>query len=273
MKLKTYLRIFALSFVNILALPSHANDLNIISFNLEAEGSNIYVLANQLEKLSSQRKVDIWLFSDINPEWTDELTNAVAIGSEIEVDFVPGNAGKTNRCLIVFNKERFEVLKISNLGSDYPYNQHPLALVKFRDRASGKSFLTLLNPQASTRYISPFLAEDLNSWARTINEPVIAVGHFGFTLPVSPQDASSLDKQFLKMVKDDIFGWMRPMELLPNYCARQNAIFDFILIAESTNTWSGKTEIIPMTSNYCDDHRDNTHDSSHRPVFASITTF
>lgn len=272
MKLKTYFRILALCLVTILMSPGYAKDLKIISFNLEAQGSNINVLANQLEDLSAQREVDIWLFSDINPQWTDELANAIAIGSGIEIDFVPGNAGKNNRYLIVFNNQRFEVLDIGNPGLEYTFNQYLLTLVKFRERASGKIFMTLLNPSSSTDFISAFLAEDLNLWARTINEPVIAVGHFGFTLPVSPKDGS-LDSRFMEMVKDDIFGWMRPIELIPDYCARKNAIFNFVLIAEAANTWSGKAEVIPMTSSYCNDHRDNAHDSNHRPVYARISTF
>ena len=106
MKIKSYLQLLVSSVVAVMAFSSHARDLNIVSFNLEAQGSSIHVLAHQLEDLSAQREVDIWLFSDINADWSDELANAVAAGSNHDIDFAPRDAGKSNRFLAVFNRER-----------------------------------------------------------------------------------------------------------------------------------------------------------------------
>ena len=267
--MKKYLKLFAVWSFMMFFASAHARNLNVVSFNLEARGANIHVLANQLEHLSREKDVDIWFFTDIQPEWTDELANAVAIGSEIEVDFIPRKGGRDNRFLIVYDKERFEVLAVDNPEIGRSFRKNTVSLVKFKERESGKSFMTLLQPYSQSNYLPTYITEDLNAWAEQLNDPVVALGHFDFEWSISKGD-TFLDRKYLEMVSGDIFKWVRPITLIPTNCERRDEISDFILTSGGANNWSAHAEIIQMGLNYCVDHRKNNHDSNHRPVYASF---
>lgn len=269
MKLEKYIGFFVLLFLSSYFATAQAQGFNFLNFNLESNGANIQVLTHQIERLSHEKNVDVWLFSDIQPDWTDELANAVAIGSGAEVDFIPRNGGMDNRFLIVFKKERFDVLYADNPNLGDSYANHLITIAKFRERPTGNSFITLLNSSTPRDYLGSSLARDLNNWAEKIDDPIIAFGHFNFEWPIT-KEARFLDPNYRELVGNSTFRWVRPSELMPTYCDKQDEIHDFVFTSGSAMGWKSRAEIIPMSSTYCNNHQKNPLDSNHRPIYASF---
>ena len=267
MILEKYIRFLILLFLNTYIATAQAGNYNFLSFNLESKGANIQVLSKQIEQLSEEKDVDIWLFSDIQPDWTDEIANAVAMGSGSEVDFIPRNGGIDNRFLIVFNKERFNMLYASNPELGDSHSNHLITMAKFRESATGKSFVTLLNASAPTDYSGAYLARDVNNWAKDLTDPVIAFGHFNFEWPITKEERF-LDPNYRELVGHSTFRWVRPAKLIPTYCEKQDEIFDFVFTSGTASGWKAQAEIIPMSSTYCNNHQKNLLDSNHRPIYA-----
>ena len=161
-----------------LASTVQARDLTLKTAQVGQHDTDVLDIAHQLERISQSRDIDIWLLYDIEPHWSDEIANAIAIGSNSKIDFFPRNGGLDNRFLIVFKSEE---LRVKNLGKPL-LNQYSagddLALVEFCDTRSRIQFSTLLIHGSAHEYPSPYLESDLNDWARHAKHPLIAVGQF-----------------------------------------------------------------------------------------------
>jgi endonuclease/exonuclease/phosphatase family metal-dependent hydrolase len=249
-----------------------AEDLTVVSFNVESGGSDPVVIATQ--QMQPLDGVDIWGLSEVqNEAWVNALETGAEAGENAGFDSILGRTGGGDRLAILYNSAlleavRHEELDELNLGG----NVRAALVAQFRLRQTGKEFLFVVNhlyrSETEQRHEQARL---LNAWVQEQSLPVIAVGDYNFDFDVTDGDKGDRDAGFDLITQNEAFVWIRPENLTATFCsAKYNSILDFIFVANAAKTWTAKSSKVLFadpTSNYCPD--DETT-SDHRPITATF---
>lgn len=84
------------------SVSSWAQKIEIVDLGLNSRFLSHSTIANRIETIAREKKAEVWMFTDINPGWSDELINAVALGADMEVGFYPQRPGRFNRWLLIY---------------------------------------------------------------------------------------------------------------------------------------------------------------------------
>jgi len=164
----------------------------------------------------------------------------------------------------------FEIKEINIL------NRYRAPLVAhLKDRANGTEFLVMVNHLARGKAeIRQKQATMLVDWARDQTLPVFALGDYNFDFVFKTRKGNPA---FSNMLKDNIWRWVEPVELIDTnwYDNPRNpdgiddypgSILDFAFVAASAKNWKSTCRVLVREGDFPDDKTT----SDHRPFEMTI---
>ena len=236
--------------------------LRILAWNVESEGSDPEVIAQQLRAMGHY---DVYGLSEVLPQAAQQFTAA----PEGNYQAIVTRSGYNDRLQIIYDADRFELVRRLEL-SEIDNDRHRAPLVAhLRDRNSGREFMVMVNHLA--RGDADFRTKQaklLVEWARNQTLPIVAVGDYNFDYVFA---TGTGNEGFKAMLRDNIFHWVRPVEWIdsnwfdPEPDGKDNfpgSLLDFVFLAGPATEWHAECRILVREGDFPDDERT----SDHRPV-------
>ncbi len=239
-----------------------AQELKILAWNVESEGSDPATIAQQLEEFQD---VDIIALSEVLP------TDFIRFSSGRQE--IHSDTGNNDRLMIAFNPDRFELVRQINLDEINNGRHRSPLVAHLREKVGGFEFLVVNNHLA--RGNAEFRAEQalgLVEWARNSPIPIVAVGDYNFDYEFATKTGN---EGFRAMLRDGIWKWIEPNEILDsNYFDGDgdgqddypDSLLDFVFVAGSAMEWPIHCEVIVRDGDFPDDKQT----SDHRPILTII---
>lgn len=246
-----------------------AAELRVVSWNMESGDASPYYLAKQIRKMHD---VDLWGLSEVKDEqWAATFAKSAQNARGKAFKAILGSTGRADRLLIMFNVERFKLIKSYelddiNIGGTL---RAPL-VVDLLDNETGIEFSFVVNHLARGK-TKPEprrtqQAKMMKTWALNKNGPVVAVGDYNFDCELP--DLTKCDQAYYEMVSGDVFDWVKPSNPIRTQCNRKyNSILDFVFVGNQARAWAPKSTILHSQYSMCDDNADK---SDHRPVLGVL---
>jgi endonuclease/exonuclease/phosphatase family metal-dependent hydrolase len=265
--------VVAIALLTCLSLPTLAQRLMVISWNLESGESSNTFIANRVKTFQG---IDLWGLSEVQNDTTASIFEGAAEDGE-NADFrrVLSESGGDDRLAIIYNATRFTLVRHMELhrvtydSDTLPpgRSQRSPLVVELRENASSKQFMFMVNHLArGDRNIRLQQAERLNAWVRQQTVPVIATGDYNFDWEVNGGDTSH-DAGYDKMTANNAWSWVRPTTLIKSQCDPQfNSVLDFVFVNAGARNWQITSTILQVPGD-CQDDNDKP---DHRPVQAEF---
>ena len=247
--------------------PTTSGVISVLSWNVESGGSDPAVIAKQLKELGEH---DIYCLSEVDPKSFEQ--NASALGDMFMA--VNGKSGRDDRLQIIFNKDRFELLEQKELMEYREFvlnngtHRSPL-YARLKDKATGLQFIVMTNHLArGNAELRTKQAIGLREWARDQNVGVINIGDFNMDFDFRTERGN---EAFPEIIKDNIFTWVRPVELIDTNWADNDgdgkdnypdSMLDFAFVSGPAKDWKPECKVIVRDGDFPDDKTT----SDHRPI-------
>ncbi len=255
-----------------------APPLRILSWNVESEGADPDVIAEELQNLPAYH---IYALSEVKRTDLRRFTDAIGNGKSSLYRNIHSATGHHDRLEIIFDTARLELLEARELFvvrntpvNDEAWHHRSPLVAKFRDKQWNRSFLLVLNHLArGDAVLRATQAEGLTKWASAARLPVIAVGDFNFDYVFATRQGNAAFDVFLR---GDTWKWIRPLELVDTNWADfdedgeddyPGSMLDFVFTAGAAKKWSAASQVIVRRGDFPDDEST----SDHRPVELVIT--
>lgn len=253
--------------------PSHtaANPLRILAWNVESDGNDPIVIAEQLKRMDDYH---IYALSEAGRYDVMPYADALGHGKGFTFFHFGSSTGRDDRLAFIFDSSRLELIKSSELflqGSRRLNDwRHRSPLVgHFRDKLNQVEFLVTVNHLArGNAKLRTEQAAGLREWAAEQTLPVIAVGDYNLDYDFPTEKGNSAFDEF---VKDDTWTWVKPAKMIDTNWADYNgdgvddypdSMLDFAFVAGEAKSWNPKSKVITRRG----DFPDNDRTSDHRPV-------
>lgn len=251
---------------------SASQSIRMLAWNIESNGANGDVIADQLSTLG---RYDIYGFTEVRPlDWP-------AIKASLGDGFVYfySKTGYDDRTAFAINKFRFDVLDQYEMEQHEGYvlnpgNYRSPHVCELKDRATGTQFLLMLNHLARGKAaVRQRQAEGLREWAKTIEQPIVAIGDYNFDYVFATQKGNPAFDLFLA---DDVYQWVVPEPLIDSnwYDGDQDgeddypgSILDFAFVTGQAKSWRPVSRVIVREGDFPDD----LITSDHRPIELVLT--
>ncbi len=252
------------------AVPSasHRAEYSMLSWNVESEGADASVIADQLTQLNLNDHYDVFALSEVMPGDFGKFRDA--LGEHYKYAY--SRSGNNDRLQILFNEDRFELVRQFSLDEINILNRYRAPLVvHLKDRINGTEFLVMVNHLARGKAeIRQEQATRLVEWARTQTLPVFALGDYNFDFVFETRKGNLA---FANMLRDNIWRWVEPSELIDTnwYDNPQEpdgkddypgSILDFVFVAGPAKDWNSVCNVIVREGDFPDDEKT----SDHRPI-------
>jgi endonuclease/exonuclease/phosphatase family metal-dependent hydrolase len=260
-----------------LAIPSAdhvvpASQYNLLSWNVESDGATSKVICKQLAKLNQNDHYDILTLSEVLP--SDLKKFRYALGKHYK--YVYSKSGFSDRLEILYNENNFELVRHFEIKEINILNRYRAPLVaQLKDRATGTEFMVMVNHLARGKAeIRQKQATMLVEWARDQTLPVFALGDYNFDFVFKTRKGNPA---FSNMLKDNIWRWVEPVELIDTnwYDNPRNldgiddypgSMLDFAFVTGSAKDWKSTCRVLVREGDFPDDKTT----SDHRPFELTI---
>lgn len=240
--------------------------ITIVGWNVESGGALQNVVS---DRIAAFQDVDIWALSEVNATDAEDFEFGAEEGEGANYESYLGTTGAADRLLLIWDEDRFDLMtqgQVPEIG----FSARAPLWVALRDTTTGLDFIVMVNhlhrSNDNTRHTQ---ATMLNAWAASQTMPVIALGDYNFDWNL-PNGDSDHDIGYDNMVKNGVWEWIRPAELVTTQCSGWpcgfNSVLDFVFAAGPARDWNIATEIIVTENDFPDDN--TTPD--HRPVMAVV---
>ncbi len=242
--------------------------LRIFSWNVESEGADSEVIADQLSKMGGY---DVYGLVEVLPQDLGRFRDA--LGKNYKYAY--SKSGNNDRLQLLYNEGRFELvrqLELDDINFEMRYRS-PL-LIHLRDRATKSEFMVMVNHLARGKEeVRTRQAEQLVEWARGQTLPIFAIGDYNFDYVFATETGND---GFRTMLRDNIWQWIKPDPLVdtnwydPEKTGNDvypGSILDFAFVAGQATEWNCVCNVIVREGDFPDDEKT----SDHRP-FELIAT-
>jgi endonuclease/exonuclease/phosphatase family metal-dependent hydrolase len=243
-----------------------AQTLTVVSWNVESGGSDDQVIR---QRIGSFQGVDLWGLSEVaNPTSASTFETGAEDGEDANFEKVVGATGGGDRLAIIFNAERFRLVRSQELTHINQGNHRAPLVAELQEIPSNRNFIFMVNHLArGNADLRRRQGTQLNEWVRTQTIPVIAVGDYNFDWSVNGGDQDH-DLGYDNMTNGGAWRWVRPATLIKSQCSPNfNSVLDFIFINNLAQSWSGTSQIL-VEPNDCDA---SPQMSDHRPVVGTFS--
>lgn len=255
-----------------IAVDADGQSIRILAWNIESDGANADVIGDQLRTLG---RYDIYGFTEVRPQDWPAIKEALGDG----FIYWYSRTGYDDRTAFAISKFRFDVIKNYEMKEFATYilnpgNYRSPNIYELKDRATGKQFLIMLNHLARGKAeIRQEQAEGLREWAKTIDQPIIAIGDYNFDYVFETKKGN---RAFDLFMADDTYQWVVPEPLIDSnwYDGDKDgvddypgSILDFAFVTGEAKSWNPKSKVIVREGDFPDDQMT----SDHRPVELVLT--
>jgi len=260
---------------------AHAQEpvvVKAISWNIESGDSDAEFLADQFRE---KGRVDLWGLCEVESrEFAETLEEAVEAESGSDYELIVSSDDHEDKLAILYNKDRFEErdrIVLEAVRLDNP-GLRPMLVVHLRGRQTGREFffgVNHLKALGGAANVNKRMQQSkiINDWAETQVLPVVICGDFNYPFPID--EGAEEPPEFLEILADDVFQWVRPNRLVktqndPDF----NTVLDFFFVANTLPGWDGNSRILNREGN--DEATeaafgDDGQQTDHRPVEAVFT--
>lgn len=256
----------ALLALTVACLQVSAQTLTVVSWNVESGGSNDQTIR---QRIGSFQGVDLWGLSEVTgPSSASTFETGAEDGESANFEKVVSNTGGTDRLAIIFNANRFRLVRSQELTHINQGNHRAPLVAELQEISSNRNFLFMVNHLArGNANLRRRQATQLNEWVRTQTIPVIATGDYNFDWEVNGGDQNH-DVGYDNMTNGGAWTWVRPATLIKSQCSPSfNSVLDFIFVNTLAQGWSGTSQII-VEPNDC---VASPQTSDHRPVVGTFS--
>ena len=243
------------------------NTINILAWNVESDGNNPQVIANQLKGMEG---FEIFALSEVRGRRSARIYSEAIREIWGDVQEVVGKTGREDALAIIFNPAVFDLVKVdelNDLNPDMKYRS-PLA-VTLKHKATDQVLIVMNNHlargNADNRRIQ---AAGLREWARKQTLPIVAVGDYNFDYVFETEKGN---REFVEFMRDGIWKWVKPDPLVDSNYFDGNedrvddfpgSILDFAFVAQQAKDWKTICKVHQWPGDFPDDE----FTSDHRPV-------
>ncbi|MEM9413125.1 MAG: hypothetical protein AAGA30_18595 [Planctomycetota bacterium] len=267
MTLKYFIAYSLALFLNPLIVAQ--SPLNLMTWNVESDGADPQVIAEQLKELSG---FQIYALTEVDKRNFDLFESAC--GKNFKS--IEGTHKENDHLQIIYDDS---VLKLESWTeiedyAGYAFNRPDRALRcpllgRFVIRQSGKSFQVVVNHLArGNAKFRQQQAKGLREWGRNQTVPTISIGDFNFDFVFKTRQGN---RAFQEFTQDNVWKWIEPEELIDSnwYDADRDgkddypgSILDFAFVTGPAKSWNWKCEVIQRPGDFPDDKTT----SDHRPL-------
>ncbi len=244
-------------------LPVTDRTVKAIAWNLESDGSDPAVIAEQIKKLPSAQ---IYAFCEVDPAEFERFEKAC--GQNFKA--INSETGRKDRLQIVFDTEQFELVRKMELHEmNYRRRYRSPLVVHLRHKTNHEEFLLMtLHLARGKPEIRQEQAKKLVEWARDQTLPIVALGDFNFDYDFHKKNGNEAFKIFQR---DNVWMWIKPKTLIDtnwydpdgdNVDNFKDSMLDFAFVANSAKRWVKQCEVIVRQGDFPDDKKT----SDHRPI-------
>ena len=233
--------------------------LRVLSWNVESEGSDPATIAQQLEEF---KNFDIVALSEVLPSAAQQFQDACGK----EFDGIVTRSGYNDRLQILFNTNRFELVRRLELDEINDDRHRSPLVAHLREVETGQEILVMNNHLArGNADYRTTQAGQLVDWARQQSIPIVAVGDYNFDYEFKDDTGND---GFRAMLRGDVFQWVKPAELIdsnwydPEPDGKDNypgSLLDFAFLAGSATEWSAVCNVIVRPNDFPDDQTTSDH--------------
>lgn len=235
-----------------------------MGWNIENNGSEPFTIASQLAEFEGHDIVGLCEVSAANKQ---RYTYAMEIGEGHDYQSILSEQGRGDRLMILFDDDKFELIESMELDEiNIMQRVRPALVARFKSLETGQEFFFMVNHLYRTNDDArKTQAELLNDWAKESELPVIAVGDYNFDYEIDDEQGN---ESFEAFMEDDVFKWLRPVELIrtiwsPGY---DPSILDFIFVSGAAKNWQAESRVMVRPFDFPDTEKN----SDHRPIEAWI---
>ena len=250
-------------FVTLVTGYTHAQELEVIGYNVESGGADPNEVAIRIAAIDG---CDIWGLCEVqNQDWVDIFEVAAEDGENADFKTILGTTGGADKLLIIYDSNKFDLINSEELN-DINIGGHVRAplVARFKIKSTDIEFYFMVNHLYRTnderRHEQATL---LNEWAANQQIPVIAVGDYNYDWSVTVGD-SDHDEGYDNMIVNGVFEWVRPATLYKTQDSSYNGVLDFVFVSDDAKNWAVSSTILKVPN----DFPDTDETSDHRPVRA-----
>jgi endonuclease/exonuclease/phosphatase family metal-dependent hydrolase len=244
--------------------------LTMFSWNVESEGSDPKIIGEQLTEMNDY---DVYALTEVLPGSFELYRKSV--GEKYRYAF--SKSGNNDRMMIVYDNERFELLREFNLDEINVQGRYRAPLVAhLKERLAGTEFLVMVNHLARGKAeIRQEQAAKLVEWARDQTLPVVALGDYNLDYVFEDENGNDA---FKIMMRDNVWKWVKPIEWIDTNWYDDprepdglddypGSMLDFAFVAGPAKEWTVSCKIIVRDGDFPDDETT----SDHRPYEVFIS--
>lgn len=252
---------------------SRLSKLSMLTWNVESDGSDFNVIAEQLKELSGHT---IYGLSEVDEKAFDVYR--LALGDSFKS--IQGTHKHNDFLQLIYDDQQLELLgwnEIDEVGG-VQFNRPDRAmrsplLARFKQRDSEAEFQVVLNHLArGDAQFRQQQAIGLREWGRQQTLPTICIGDFNFDYVFATEKGNDA---FVEFMRDNVWKWIQPTEMIDtNWYDGDGdgaddypgSMLDFAFVAGPAKDLDWNCEVIVRDG----DFPDNAETSDHRPVLLTL---
>jgi len=250
-----------------------ADDLSVLTWNVESGGSNPLLIGTQLERLG---RFDIIALQEVSDQDLESYTAELPVSYKYIIS--KSGSSSNDHLMIIYNSVALTLSGFRELDAyagititPHNYKRSPL-IAEFFHGETGETFLFVTvhldRSDEEHRSLQSFV---LREWVSDQRIPVILAGDFNFDYNFLEENPGN--PSFKIFTYQDSIRWLKPEKLIDtNYSETAgqetypDSVLDFIFFANISDPGTSRSEIIVTPG----DFPDNQCTSDHRPVTGII---
>jgi len=254
---------------------SSAEELRVLSWNVESGGNNPEKIAARIRSLNAD-EYHIIALCEVYPR--NYRRYAEAAGRRYR--YVGSVTGGDDRLMILFDGSRLALNSYSELFNqradalnDSQWRHRSPVVARLYDRDTRIEFMFLLNHLArGNKRLRQSQARGLRQWANEQDLPIIAAGDYNFDYDIRTEKGN---RAFDLFREGGTWKWVVPENKIDTNWSDENgdraddypqSILDFVFVAGAAQQWSSKCEIVVKRGEF----PDNDDTSDHRPLSTTL---
>ncbi|MEL7499658.1 MAG: endonuclease/exonuclease/phosphatase family protein [Planctomycetota bacterium] len=240
-------------------------DLSFLSWNVESDGADSNVIAEQLSELNVDDRYDVFGLTEVLPEDFGKFRNA--LGKHYKYAY--SKSGRNDRLQILYNEDKFEKVRHFELEEINLKNRYRAPLVVHLKSLDGDyEFLVVVNHLARGKAeIRQQQATMLVEWARGQTLPIVAIGDYNFDYVF---DTDKGNPGFVNFMRDNVWSWVKPEQMIDTNWYDDpeqpdgkddypGSMLDFAFVANGAKEWSQRCRVLVRDHDFPDDETTSDH--------------
>lgn len=247
--------------------PAFADAVQVLAWNVESGGSEPETIADQLAAFEGY---DIVVLSEAQDDEAARYAAAAAEGEGAAFQFVVGVSGAGSRefndhLVIVWNRDRFELLaQVELFDLKFGNGRAPFAVL-LRERVTGRQFWMMANHFHRNLTRNRQQAIGVREWVEDQGLPLFTVGDFNFDMELIADGECArirdVRDSLERITRHNVLTWIKPDCLIKTHDSH-DSLLDFAFANGPALAYSPVCQVVVREGDLPDD----ATTSDHRPI-------